>query len=570
MLAAELALEDAICVLRERQLLRSSSTPDVVRKSSAATHSPTSELGVPSGHARLSRTTPWPSSGTPTTLCSPKTLRSYSYDIVLASKTVNSLKSSAWPLDHTVMLNDSFDGGIASPKSPVEGAVPEHLAVLLRPNSAGKLTKQKPVFQSNTQTGKSEQRQRRPAEAWISEKPSGQKQSKRISRCRACQKNSDCPNTTAPPVVLTRALSSPLSKPRVSPKASPLSASGSPKITSKHLLGRLGSAGFRDVELAKHPAKPLEDSLEAGRGLQRPSSAAQGRAARRTSAQHFQPLREIKPQQVHREAAAAFHNIDLNPPPVRVLTPRVEDNENDENVGPPPPPPVPPGARGLANELKIPLCDMMEAVRLFRQHADFPDGDDNLDTATLRMDRFNDVLCEMCNVENLNDLSPEFVEGARKSADRDRGGSVDVREFSVWYNAYSFSEEVTLSLEGKETRRLAKKFHLDSATIDRYKLFFGKHVDENGIIDFPRFSALINEILKIPVGHELFPNRLQSMWRTADTDGGGELDFEEFVAFYLKMFENAATEGSDAVLDFYRNVRKIAVAPSLSDILSQK
>jgi len=322
------------------------------------------------------------------------------------------------------------------------------------------------------------------------------------------------------------------------------------------------------MEPAKQPTKSPQDSLEAGR---RPSSAAHGRAARRSSTQLFQPLREIKPQEVSREAAAAFHNIDLKPPPARVLTPRVEDDdEKDENLGPPPPPPVPPGARGLANELKIPLCDMMEAVRLFRQHAVFPDGDDNLDTATLGMDKFNDVLCTMCNVDDLKELSPEFVDGARKSADRDRGGSVDVREFSVWYNAYSFSEEVTLSPEGKETRRLAKKFHLDSATIDRYKLFFQKHVDEEGIIDFERFSSLINEILKIPAGHELFPNRLQSMWRTADADGGGELEFEEFVAFYIKMFENDAAQGSDAVLDFYRNVRKIPVAPSLSDILSQK
>lgn len=178
--------------------------------------------------------------------------------------------------------------------------------------------------------------------------------------------------------------------------------------------------------------------------MQRPSSATQVRAGRKSrlsiAPEPFEPLREIKPQQLNKEAAAAFHNIDLNPPPVRVPTPRVEEEEeDDENKGPPLPPQVPPGARGLANELKIPLCDMMEAVRLFRQHADFPDGNDNLDTATLKMETFNDVLCEMCNVAQIKDLCPEFVEGARKAADRDGGGTIDVREFSVWYNAYSFS-----------------------------------------------------------------------------------------------------------------------------------
>eukprot|EP00930_Biecheleria_cincta_P018186 TRINITY_DN14252_c0_g1_i1.p1 TRINITY_DN14252_c0_g1~~TRINITY_DN14252_c0_g1_i1.p1 ORF type:complete len:565 (-),score=118.44 TRINITY_DN14252_c0_g1_i1:112-1806(-) len=564
MLAAELALEDAISVLRKRQLLRSSSTPDVVRQSSAAARSRAFESGVPNGQARLSRSTPWPSGGTPKKQHSPKTPNSES------SRTVNSPGDSAWPLDHTVMLHESFDRDMAVLESLVAGPVPEQLAALLRPNSAGKLTKQKRVSRSNTQAGKWQQRQRSAADAWISEKPSRRKHPERISRCHVCPGNSDRPDTSAAPVVLPRSLSSPLSNSRVRSKASPLSASGSPKITSKHLLGRLGAAGDRHFELAKQPASPFEAGCsEAGKGVQRPSSAAQGRTARRSSAQPFEPLREIKPQQMGREAAAAFHNIDLNPPPARIPTPRVEEDE-DEKPGPPPPPPVPPGARGLANELKIPLCDMMEAVRLFRQHAEFPDGDDNLDTAILRMDRFDDVLCTMCNVASLEQLSSEFVEGARKTADRDGGGSIDVREFSVWYNAYSFSEEVTLSPEGKETRRLAKKFQLDSASIDRYKLYFAKHADENNIIDFDRFSVLINEILKIPVGHEIFPNRLQSMWRMADADGGGELDFEEFCVFYLKMFENDAAEGSNAVLDFYRNVRKIPVAPSLSDTLSQK
>ena len=38
------------------------------------------------------------------------------------------------------------------------------------------------------------------------------------------------------------------------------------------------------------------------------------------------------------------------------------------------------------------------------------------------------------------------------------------------------------------------------------------------------------DLLKIPSGLELPEERLMSMWRNADKDGNGSIDFDEFVA----------------------------------------
>eukprot|EP00930_Biecheleria_cincta_P096209 TRINITY_DN88089_c0_g1_i1.p1 TRINITY_DN88089_c0_g1~~TRINITY_DN88089_c0_g1_i1.p1 ORF type:complete len:181 (-),score=43.30 TRINITY_DN88089_c0_g1_i1:16-558(-) len=172
-------------------------------------------------------------------------------------------------------------------------------------------------------------------------------------------------------------------------------------------------------------------------------------------------------------------------------------------------------------------------------------------------EKFKDVICEVSNVSSVEELCPDFVEATMNLADMDKSRHVDVKEFTVWYNAISFSEEVTLSPEAKETRKLAKQYGIDNTEIDRLKACFDKFANEEGVIDFAGFADLINEVLKVPSGHQVFPNRLLSMWRSADTDGGGGIEFDEFCVFYLKTF--SSSEGN-AIMDYYRNVRRVNVA----------
>lgn len=48
-----------------------------------------------------------------------------------------------------------------------------------------------------------------------------------------------------------------------------------------------------------------------------------------------------------------------------------------------------------------------------------------------------------------------------------------------------------------------------------------------------------------------------SMWRNADKDGSGSIDFEEFVAFYVKVFGDTFETDFDPVADYYRSMRRI-------------
>eukprot|EP00435_Cladocopium_sp_Y103_P064513 s295_g26.t1 len=83
--------------------------------------------------------------------------------------------------------------------------------------------------------------------------------------------------------------------------------------------------------------------------------------------------------------------------------------------------------------------------------------------------------------------------------------------------------------------------------------------DGSGEIEFDEFSDMVQELLKIPVGHELPHDRLMTMWRTADMHQKGFLDFREFCFFYVRMV--SMEEGCDPIRDYYRNVRNVPVAP---------
>ncbi|CAE7808126.1 CML13 [Symbiodinium sp. CCMP2592] len=51
--------------------------------------------------------------------------------------------------------------------------------------------------------------------------------------------------------------------------------------------------------------------------------------------------------------------------------------------------------------------------------------------------------------------------------------------------------------------------------------------------------------------------RLMSMWRSADKDGSGSIDFDEFVAFYMKYFGDTFETEFDPVTDYYRSMRRV-------------
>lgn len=94
--------------------------------------------------------------------------------------------------------------------------------------------------------------------------------------------------------------------------------------------------------------------------------------------------------------------------------------------------------------------------------------------------------------------------------------------------------------------------------IERYKKAFDRYdLNSNGVIEFSEFKNIISDLLKIPTGLDLPQERVMSMWRNADKDGSGSIDFEEFVAFYVKVFGDTFETDFDPVADYYRSMRRI-------------
>jgi len=281
------------------------------------------------------------------------------------------------------------------------------------------------------------------------------------------------------------------------------------------------------------------------------SSPSKSRSARPTP----EPLPYLGPQMVSKEAAAAFWGTSSPPADQRARS-RERPQQRAERSGKAETTTAVRAAKPVGlSQLLLPMDMLKDACDVFRRHADFGDGED-ISVAKLDMSHFEALLCGMCNVKRVSDLPEKFVNSAFSSADRDGGGSIDLREFASWYSAFSFSEFVCLSKDTQGVRDLARQLGIDVVEIENYKkVFDGFDSDGGGSIDIDEFGPMLCKLMQIPAKQELPANRVKQLWQFADVDGGGTIDFEEFCVFYTKFFNSSG--GGDPLKDFYSNVRKV-------------
>jgi len=82
-------------------------------------------------------------------------------------------------------------------------------------------------------------------------------------------------------------------------------------------------------------------------------------------------------------------------------------------------------------------------------------------------------------------------------------------------------------------------------------------LDKSGEIEYDEFKKLLCSLLKVPVHLELPQSRVRQFWTETDLDGGGSIEFEEFLIFYTKFFD--ASQTGDPLEDFYRGLRPNAM-----------
>eukprot|EP00930_Biecheleria_cincta_P013957 TRINITY_DN12201_c0_g1_i2.p1 TRINITY_DN12201_c0_g1~~TRINITY_DN12201_c0_g1_i2.p1 ORF type:complete len:116 (+),score=27.44 TRINITY_DN12201_c0_g1_i2:199-546(+) len=80
----------------------------------------------------------------------------------------------------------------------------------------------------------------------------------------------------------------------------------------------------------------------------------------------------------------------------------------------------------LSKAMNISYSDLQAACELLKKYAKVDEHDD-LFKVRIRMTQFEHILCDMCHVSSLTDLSCDFVLAAFQQADRDGSGDIDLR-----------------------------------------------------------------------------------------------------------------------------------------------
>jgi Ca2+-binding EF-hand superfamily protein len=192
-----------------------------------------------------------------------------------------------------------------------------------------------------------------------------------------------------------------------------------------------------------------------------------------------------------------------------------------------------------------------KAERLQQQQA----ASNILEDGYVTVDKFGDMLCRLLGYNSVGELPKTLLTSCFKAADQNSGGQVEFEEFALWLSRHVFSEEFLLSEEEKELRAVARQCKISLDRIDYMRRcfeFFDE--DRSGLLDQGEFSQLLHVILKIPKHIQLPKSRLDAMWAEADSNGGGDISFEEFLLFYKKYFD-PANPHQNPIETFYRRIR---------------
>jgi Ca2+-binding EF-hand superfamily protein len=123
------------------------------------------------------------------------------------------------------------------------------------------------------------------------------------------------------------------------------------------------------------------------------------------------------------------------------------------------------------------------------------------------------------------------------------GTGFDIDKFCGWYMRNMFTAVNRLNAAADQIRsdsmvyEASKKFRIPTAQIDKIKRVFDRFdTDGSGEIDFDEFKEMIFVMLKVKDHRMISEDRLKKFWREIDWDGSNCVDFVEFVAWYLKYF----------------------------------
>ena len=215
-----------------------------------------------------------------------------------------------------------------------------------------------------------------------------------------------------------------------------------------------------------------------------------------------------------------------------------------------------PNLKALKRRSTLPSLDLRsEALMLSRQlHLDFHEvkfvlqelrSESTLPTGGLDYTTFGQCLQRICGVE----LEDEWIGTAYKECHGE--GHINSEQLLIWYRDHIFDLEAC-----KRKRRfangtvpqvtldLAKRFHCSCLDLDKVKVKFDDFdLDKSGYIDHYDFEKMLYQLLNCSSQSDFPKARLQRFWNEADKNGDGQIDFEEFLEWYMKYFGTTYENG---------------------------
>jgi len=157
---------------------------------------------------------------------------------------------------------------------------------------------------------------------------------------------------------------------------------------------------------------------------------------------------------------------------------------------------------------------------------------------------------------DINNLTEEEVNRFTSQfhiCDSDNSGEISFEEFLEWYQVNLFSSCLNMSKKEAQIRHISKTLGIPIQDVEAIRDIFRKYdTDDSGFICEIEFRDLLGKLLKIPNIDEMPEKRLKTFWNKIDTDGSGEVSFEEFLPWYYNHFAGSSAKNSKSQLgSFY-------------------
>jgi len=139
-----------------------------------------------------------------------------------------------------------------------------------------------------------------------------------------------------------------------------------------------------------------------------------------------------------------------------------------------------------------------------------------------------------------------------------------VERFLTWYQVNMFKNvAATLSPADQMSYQLSSEHNVTTMVIDKvWKQFDAYDTDKSGKIEYAEFLQMLIVLLGAKSQEDISEDRVLRFWREIDADGSGEVDFPEFVAWYLKYWDPKLLEQgvvSGPVSQFYASFNPVLV-----------